>query len=66
MLEQANAEAKASEETSRSQSFSVNRAKSSLKTFMAGGHEMVGDDDLFLTKPVADLFPEGKFHLTTS
>ena len=59
LMEQANAEQAAKAGKSRD-SFTFNNAKSSLKTFMTGAPELVDDDELFLTKPVADLFPEGK------
>ena len=61
LLEQANSERKpTSRMDSTRESFNVNNAKSSLKTFMAGASDAVDDDELFLTKPVADLFPEGE------
>lgn len=40
------------------ESFQVNKVKSSLKMFMSGDAEVVEDDDLYLSKPLADLFPE--------
>ena len=57
MLEQANAEASKKEQ--RRDSYKVNGVRNSLKLFVSDEPELMDDDEeLFLTKPVASLFPE--------